>query len=370
MKHLICSVLVCLVLAGYLQAAETPPYIELERHPADFNLRSVAFSPNSSLVIVSRRHSVCFFEAESGKLLRTLEMQTIPDITTAFSSDSKKIGSTEILRENQKILTVGVLDNVARIWDIESGEELKKLEGHEGLIGIASFLSGGKKVLTASRDGTVRIWDVESGKELQKSNWKGIAPYFSPDGTLYATQVETNNFTHQIRDTSSGKVLHTINGPFVAFSPDGQKIATTGGWSMSGRGSLIYDVKSGEVLKELEDTLFDFSLDWKKCATVHVREGMAGDDGEITTRILDTESWRTLSRIDGRFLAFSPDGSKVITLGDRFVIRMWDVESGKELYKFDHSISGKRTHVRFSPDGKKVVLASDNGIIRVWTFEE
>ena len=59
-------------------------------------------------------------------------------------------------------------DHSARIWDAESGKELRRLVGHTQVIGSAAFSPDGKKVVTASWDQTARIWDAESGRELQR----------------------------------------------------------------------------------------------------------------------------------------------------------------------------------------------------------
>ena len=109
MKHflyLVCALLLC---AGGLQAAETAKYIELKGH-----------TPAPPL-------GVTF---------------------AAFSPDGKQIVTAS-------------MDKTARIWDIESGTELRKLEGHTGNIQSVAFSPDGKRIVTASRDNTARIWTLE-----------------------------------------------------------------------------------------------------------------------------------------------------------------------------------------------------------------
>ena len=43
-----------------------------------------------------------------------------------------------------------------------------ELKGHEGYVLYALFSPDAKKVITSGQDGTVRLWDAETGKELRE----------------------------------------------------------------------------------------------------------------------------------------------------------------------------------------------------------
>ena len=57
-------------------------------------------------------------------------------------------------------------DKTARLWDVESGNEIGVLKGHDNTVYSAAFSPDGRRVVTASGDKTARLWDVESGKEI------------------------------------------------------------------------------------------------------------------------------------------------------------------------------------------------------------
>ena len=144
----------------------------------------------------------------------------------AFSPDSKKV-------------VTGGLDITARIWDAETGKELKVLVGHErtggGLVVRATFSPDGKKVITGSFDGTARIWDAEAdstnfGQELLKlevpPTHTVLSVAFSSDGKKVVTAGSEG--TARIWNAESGEELKRLEGHtdsvwFATFSPDGKK---------------------------------------------------------------------------------------------------------------------------------------------------
>jgi WD40 repeat protein len=64
-------------------------------------------------------------------------------------------------------------------------------------------------------------------------------------------------------------------------------------------------------------------------------------------------------------VAFSPDGQRLVSAGDDWVVRVWSVKTGKELCTLRGH--GDRVYsVGFSPDGRRVVSASYDRSVKVW----
>ena len=66
-----------------------------------------------------------------------------------------------------KVLT-GSRDKTARLWDVKTGKELRRFEGHSSSVSSVAYSPIGHRVLTGSEDKTARLWDVETGTELRR----------------------------------------------------------------------------------------------------------------------------------------------------------------------------------------------------------
>jgi len=60
------------------------------------------------------------------------------------------------------------LDDTIIIWDVKSGEILKRLEGHSEPVNSVSFSPDGGLLASGGGDKTIIIWDIKSGKILKR----------------------------------------------------------------------------------------------------------------------------------------------------------------------------------------------------------
>jgi WD40 repeat protein/formylglycine-generating enzyme required for sulfatase activity len=101
--------------------------------------------------------------------------------------------------DGAQVLTGGD-DCTARLWDVRTGTELRRFEGHTNGVSAVYFCSDAKHVLTGSGDGTTRLWDVATGKELCSliSFTDGTCAVVAPDGRYDAPNGGEANWLHWV----------------------------------------------------------------------------------------------------------------------------------------------------------------------------
>jgi WD40 repeat protein len=67
-------------------------------------------------------------------------------------------------------------------------------------------------------------------------------------------------------------------------------------------------------------------------------------------------------------LAFSPDGRRLVTGGEGNTVKIWDVQTGRELCPPLRGHTGDVCAVAFSPDreGRWVASAGEDSTVKVW----
>jgi WD40 repeat protein len=238
----------------------------------------------------------------------------------------------------------GFFDNAVKLWEVETGRELRALSGHSSggvaITGVTAlaFSPDSQLLAAGSADGSVSVWDVQTGNEIHfisgaSGSLGSIAGTsrieFSPNGRMLASQQASSI---QMWDVASGQQMHslTMETSGFAFTSDGQQLA-------------LLTKAAGKLQVVFRDTSTE-------------REGRAVNlSGEALLS-------RTFARTpEGHLLAAAVEK-------DKNKVKIWDVTSGGE----PRVLTAQISHVAsssfsgtLSPDGRFAALAMETGV-RVW----
>jgi serine/threonine protein kinase len=100
----------------------------------------------------------------------------------------------------------------------------------------------------------------------------------------------------------------------------------------------------------------------------------AGGSRQGVVRIWDLETGGILQEMPGHtgvvwFVAFHPHGRLLASSGADATIRIWNVDTGKEVKTIDGPPASQMWSAVFSPDGKQLFSGGDDGVGRIWNVE-
>jgi WD40 repeat protein len=427
----------------YLRAQLHSDLLTIHAHTG--GLTGLQYSPDGRL-LASCQREVKVWDAETGRLVRTLGPNTSPVQCVAFSvPDGKYLAagyqdgsariwelatwalvqtipppgpratpSALIFLPGTHHLALAGQDRTIRFWDAVTGKEARpSLRLGDAVIDMA-VAADGSRFASCGLDGT-RIWDAATGKQIRHFLYQGYGVSLSPDGTLV---VINHGQVAKVWNVATGQELHTFGGHAstihrAVFSPDGWTVATTGAdgriflWNSRigeskgsrighrGQASACCFHPSGRILACGEQNsgdlkLWDLTRAQAYTPASHFDERMdpliadivaigfhADDSGVVVLRnsgqlqmrdavtgLLRNERMLPVARGTWRVggIASVSAGGKYLALVDDIPsprVRVWELSTGRETFHRTTSASGA-TRLSLSRDGRRLAIAEGN----------
>jgi len=218
-------------------------------------------------------------------------------------------------------------ENSVKVWDVNSGKIIGKLEGHEGATTAIGFSEDGTKLFTSAKDERTMIWDIVNWKLIDSVNIKSSVSSFvnapNDPNTFYVGTLGGKVYKWLLSDFQHPVLLYTEDLPVVKIDASKTHLVTGG--------------SGGKV------TLFN-----------------------LVTNAVERSEKLHLGAIKG--LKFFNNGLNLITTGGGGLVHLWNINDLSESKHFTASAS-PITAFDANVSMNRFVTASQNKELKVWDFE-
>lgn len=326
-------------------------------------VENFCFSPDGSRLAIVNQPSVLvgaeilLKDAADGRDRATVPLSRRHfdgDRLVAFSSDGR-------------LLLTSCDEPDLHLWDASDGSPVAVLAGHAATVRAVAFSTTARRIATGVANGHVRVWRTGSwaleGEFMGHTN-AVTALAFSPDGTALAS----GSLDGTIRTWPSPAephlaVLPGVSGlAAIAFRPDGGQLA------VAARGSEVVELWDPHTVRRLQTlegpggvvTHLTWSADGSAVAACFFHDRRPG-----AVRVWDADSALPEATLAGHeegavSVAFSPDGSRVLTTSRAGAASVWERATGRQLMNAFSIPAGPYATktAAFGLDGTRVVCRS------------
>jgi eukaryotic-like serine/threonine-protein kinase len=381
---------------GHREIAHFPAEVAFE-----FSGPTVGFSPNGRQLAIGR--------ADGAVVLWDLATHTAK-LTLKGHSDA--INFLVFSTDGQKLVT-GSFDLTLRLWSLTNGQSIAQFTNHITRLQGGALSPDGKTVASGSWDRSIRIWDLAGDRQVavltNHTSWVS-ALAFSPDGSILASA--SADCSIKFWETQYWREVSTLKGSDdevlgIAFSKDGKtlfsgtKSSRILAWDGKPRAAAAHVVRRPAdagtfwlvspdgipfcchsnrtfnlwdplTLRPLpEHRLPEFDLETnivnRTLSPGGERMAFVTDQGSIY--LWDVEKERQMACLagwPGCGVKFSPDRKLLGAVAAGMGLRLWSLETLKEIATLPKSSSLQTSHLGFTTNGSAVALGNMDGTIEVW----
>jgi WD40 repeat protein len=134
-----------------------------------------------------------------------------------------------------KSVATASYDKLIKLWDVDTGEEIRTLKDHIDAVYALAFTPDGKRLVSASADRGVKVWDVATGERLYTLSeaTDGLnALAIDPAGKRVAAGGLDRTIRVWSLDEKSGSLVNSLIAHEdailqLAWSPDGKYLVSS-----------------------------------------------------------------------------------------------------------------------------------------------
>jgi len=319
---------------------ETSKLIRTILVPED-DILCAAFTAESNLLTGTEKNHSILWDLSSGEEIR--RFVPIPrDITMQKNFSYPTARSVEISHDGTRLL-VGSNDRTVILFDFNSGEEIMKFKGDRSSCTscniTASFSADGKSFV--SQYDSTFVWNIDSGKKIKvmdgRSSRDGKA-YYTPDGKHIISSYYKNIIIYNARTGNPVTQFegHIKNITDLKISPDGNLLIT----GSEDRTACLWEIPTGKKIRSFEGFLND------------VDEAVLSDGYMYWVAFINEVKLSP----DGRYIAIGKAGNNA---------KLMDFSTGRVVQTY-RGHKGMVISLDFSPDGKYLATGAVDGTTRIW----
>jgi len=294
--------------------------------------------------------------------------QLIPSTTPirTFEDHKDSVQAVAVFPNKRRMVT-GSSDKTLRLWDLETGIVLKKMEGHSSRVSALVVSRDGQIIASGDENGEIIGWRGETGESLTEpikahsdQMW---SVDFSPDGAVLATGSfdKTTKFWCTKTWQMQGEPIQCGGHVFgVRYSPSGELLAI-------GTHKIIQIYNPGTREQVASFGSCSLSLAWRPDGTRLLSGGNREDptirEWDTLTRKQVGHPWEGHTKAIYA-IAIHPAGTLVASASYDMHVRLWRLSDRRTIAIFKHS-SPLRS-VTFSSDGKHILSGGRDKKISEW----
>jgi WD repeat-containing protein 49 len=261
--------------------------------------------------------------------------------------------------------------------NFESPTPLLSVDVHEDWINMMRYIPDIDAVVTCSSDFTLRITDVDRGKtkRILTGHQKGVYCFDWCNDYKFLVSCGQERYVH-LWNPYMKKPMATLLGH---ASPVVQVVVNDAQNQIISLGSdktlKVWDVRTHRCLQTLVDKQLHRPEDMLSALMFDHRNGcLVTASAHLSVwpmrrRYKDTENLLKSHENPLTCVLYNNLFRRIVSADDSGTVCVWDVESGKMLYRFKEMHGSSRiTAMCFDAHGRRLVTGAHNGSIRVWNF--